>query len=96
MSKAKRAHIEFSVSKMAKRLRNYSHARRLSSCAPVFLTAVLEYLTAEIIELAGNIAHDRRKRRISPQMINMAIRGDKELDKLLSDVTIAKGGVWPI
>ena len=94
MSKAKR--IDFSVSRIAKRLRKYSHARRFSNCAPVYLTAVLKYLTAEIFQLAGDIAHDRRKRKISPQMINMAIRGDKELDKLLSDVTIAKGGVWPI
>ena len=55
----------FSVSRVAKRLHNYSHARRLSSCAVVYLSAVLEYLSAEIFEIAGNIARDNKKQRIN-------------------------------
>ena len=75
MSKAKRVHM-FSVSRIAKRLRNYIHARRLSSCAAVYLSAVLEYLIAEIFEIAGNIARDNKKQRINPRFINMVIRSD--------------------
>jgi histone H2A len=63
--------------------------------APVYLAAVLEYLCAEILELAGNAAHDNKKSRIVPRHITLAVRNDIELDKLLGNVTIAGGGVLP-
>jgi histone H2A len=67
----------------------------VGSGAPVYLAAVLEYLTAEILELAGNAARDNKKTRIVPRHINLAIRNDEELNKLLGGVTIANGGVLP-
>jgi histone H2A len=63
--------------------------------APVYLSAVLEYLCAEILELAGNAARDNKKARIVPRHIQLAVRNDEELNKLLGDVTIASGGVLP-
>jgi histone H2A len=78
------------------------YATRLGAGAPVYLAAVLEYLAAEILELAGNAARDNKKARIIPRHIQLAVRNDEELSKLLSGVTIAGGAaplpcmcIWP-
>ena len=55
----------------------------------------MEYLAAEILELAGNAARDNKKTRINPRHVQLAVRNDEELNKLLGDVTIAGGGVLP-
>ena len=61
----------------------------------VYLAAVLEYLAAEILELAGNAARDNKKQRIVPRHLQLAIRNDEELNKLLGHVVISQGGVVP-
>jgi len=71
------------------------HRRGKCAGAPVYLAAVLEYLAAEILELAGNAARDNKKSRIIPRHVQLAVRNDEELNKLLAGVTIAAGGVLP-
>ena len=61
----------------------------------MYLAAVLEYLTAEVLELAGNAARDNKKTRIIPRHLQLAVRNDEELSKLLAGVTISQGGVLP-
>jgi histone H2A len=81
---------------MHRLLRKGNYANRVGAGAPVYLAAVLEYLSAEILELAGNAARDNKKTRIIPRHLQLAIRNDEELNKLLSGVTIAQGGFHSI
>lgn len=66
---------------------------KLSILAAVCMTGVLEYMAAELVELAGNQAKDYDKRTITPRFIMLAIRNDEELNELLSNVTIPGAGV---
>jgi len=90
-----RAGLQFPVGRVHRHLREGRFAERIGAGAPVYLAAVLEYLAAEILELAGNASRDNKKSRIIPRHIQLAVRNDEELNKLLSDVTIANGGVLP-
>ena len=94
-SRSSRAGLQFPVGRIHRHLRNGNYAQRVGAGAPVYLAAVMEYLAAEILELAGNAARDNKKTRISPRHIQLAVRNDEELNKLLSGVTIAQGGVLP-
>ncbi|CAB4387017.1 unnamed protein product [Rhizophagus irregularis] len=94
-SRSARAGVQFPVGRIHRFLRKGNYASHIGAGAPVFLAAAIEYLVAEIIELAGNAATDNTKKRISPRHIQLAIRNDDELNKLLEDVTIAQGGVLP-
>ena len=90
-----RAGLQFPVGRVHRVLRRGNYAERIGGGAPVYLAAVLEYLAAEVLELAGNAARDNKKTRIIPRHLQLAIRNDEELNKLMSGVTIAQGGVLP-
>ncbi|XP_044128914.1 histone H2A type 1-like [Bufo gargarizans] len=94
-TRSSRAGLQFPVGRVHRLLRKGNYAQRVGAGAPVYLAAVLEYLTAEILELAGNAARDNKKTRIIPRHLQLAVRNDEELNKLLGGVTIAQGGVLP-
>lgn len=95
ISRSAKAGVLFPVGRMHRYLRATTHHLRISAAAPVYQAAVIEYLTAEILELAGNAARDNRKSRITPRHILLAVANDEELHQLLRHVTIASGGVIP-
>lgn len=94
-SRSSRAGLQFPVGRIHRLLRKGNYAERVGAGAPVYMAAVLEYLSAEILELAGNAARDNKKSRIIPRHLQLAVRNDEELNKLLAGVTIAQGGVLP-
>ena len=95
MSRSSRAGLTFPVGRIHRLLKKGNYAHRVGNGSAVYLTAVLEYLCAEILELAGNASRDNKKRRIAPRHILLAVKNDEELNILLAGVTISEGGVIP-
>ncbi|XP_046960459.1 histone H2A, sperm-like [Vanessa cardui] len=94
-TRSSRSGLTFPVGRIHRILRKGNYAPRIGCGAAVYISAVLEYLSAEILELAAKAAQDNGRSRISPRHIMLAIGNDDELDKMLSGVTISQGGVMP-
>lgn len=91
ITRSARAGITFPVGRTHKQLQSGRYADRVSSTAPVYLAAVLEYITAEVLELAGSQAKANNRKRIVPKNIDIAVKADPELHSLLKNIVIEGG-----
>merc|ERR1711997_628161 len=94
-TRSERAGLTFPVGRIARLLRTGRFSKRVAAGTPVYMAAVMEYLVAEILELAGNAARDNKKHRISPRHIMLAVRNDEELNEVFKNCTFSSGGVVP-
>jgi histone H2A len=94
-TKTHKSGLTLPVSRIQRYLKKGNYANRVGAGAAVYLTAVLEYLVAEVLELAGNAMRDANKRRIIPRHLCLAIKNDVELNELVGNACISQGGVMP-
>ena len=94
-SRSAKAGLQFPVGRLARYLKQGQYSKRIGGAAPVYMAAVLEYIVAEVLELAGNAAKDNKKQRIIPRHIQLAVRNDDELNIFFGNAIIASGGVLP-
>jgi len=93
LSKSKRACLVMPVAKVLAGLKKGRYASRVRVDAAVYLAATLEYLVAEVLELAGNCSKYMKRKRVTPQHIQMTFLHDSELGELTKGVIVPEGGV---
>jgi len=97
VSNSVKAGLLLSVSACRKFLKSMCSSQRVGDTAAVYLAAVLEYLAAEMLEMAGNYARDNKKQRITSRGLTIILQADEELHKLFKqfNVEVLGGGVAP-
>ena len=94
VSRSEKAGVNFPVGRFATMLKKKGlQTPRISGGTPVFMAATIEYLCAEILELAGNNTLQKNRLRIKPRHIFLAVAEDAELGELFEDSVIKDGGV---
>ncbi|XP_078219729.1 histone H2A-Bbd type 2/3-like [Callithrix jacchus] len=95
-SRTARAELIFSVSQMERGLWEGHYAQRLSYNAPIYLAAVIQYLTAKILELAAEEADNNGGERIiTPRLLDLVIRNDGLLSTLFRNILISQVAPGP-
>ncbi|NXV71446.1 H2AV protein, partial [Atlantisia rogersi] len=96
VSRSQRAGVQFPVGRIHRHLKSRTTRRgRVGATAAVYSAAVLEYLTARVLLLAGNISKDLKVKCITPRHLQLAIRADEELDTLIKATVAGGGGYRP-
>ena len=93
VSGASRAELVFAPSRCTRALRRGRYADRIGGSAGVFMAGVLEYLVAEVLDLADVESKLMRNKSIQPKHINLAFRKDQELGQLMHHATFTTSSV---
>src|ERR1700722_18213651 len=81
--RSSKAGLVFPIGRIGTLLRRGQYARRVSASSGVYLAAVLEYLTAELLELSVKAATQHKSKRLNPRTLTLAVRHDDDLGALL-------------
>ena len=61
--------------------------------APEYMAAVLEYVTADVLQRAGDAARSGAASHITPHHIRQAVRGNADLTELVGEKALEEGGL---
>jgi histone H2A len=93
ITRSARAGLQFPVGRVHRHLREKEFGIKVKEGAPVYLAAVLEYLTAEVLDIARQHMVSTKRVRVGPQDIRFALlENDEELRQLAKGVQVASGG----
>ena len=88
-SKSAKSGLVMPVSRINRSMKMQSNMKRVGGSAPVYMTAVMEFLAAEILELSGNeTKSDKKRKQITLEDVLTAIRKDTELHQWLSNFAV--------
>ena len=90
MSASTKSGLVFPVARIFNKMKK-SHSR-VGKSAAVYLTGVVEYLCAEVLECAMTHAKSENRKIIKPVDIQQAVKQDDELDILMADVIFPDSG----
>lgn len=93
VSGQKKAGTVFPVGRLNRMVKQGRYSARVGGSTGAFMAAVLEYVCAEVLELAGDICEQQKKKTIQPRHINLGLRQDDELSKMAAGITITSSSV---
>tara|TARA_Y100000389_G_scaffold202309_1_gene247243 strand:- start:658 stop:1830 length:1173 start_codon:yes stop_codon:yes gene_type:complete len=98
VSRQDKACIIFPPAQTEKFLRNFGYSKiMVTSNAPIFLAGGLECFTSLILKEASSLAHSNKRVRVTIRDLELAVRGDKDIDNFFktSNISFLGGGVQP-
>eukprot|EP00178_Gracilaria_changii_P015899 TRINITY_DN4469_c0_g1_i1.p1 TRINITY_DN4469_c0_g1~~TRINITY_DN4469_c0_g1_i1.p1 ORF type:complete len:111 (-),score=7.20 TRINITY_DN4469_c0_g1_i1:49-381(-) len=75
-TRSSRAGLVFPVGRIKRKLKDIMQGQRVGVGSAIYMAATLEYLTAELLEIAGNDATRDHKKRITPLNIKKSLKSD--------------------
>ena len=70
-----------------------SYAPEVAAGAPEYMAAVLQYVTAEVLQRAGDAARGGATGSIMPHHIRQVVRADRDLTQLVGEEALEQGGL---
>lgn len=90
-TRAMKAGLTVPPSRVNRAMKLRSGLKRVGGTAPVYMAAVMEYLAAEILEVACNSTTKAKRKRVTPEDVSMALRSDADLQKVCGGFALYTG-----